>query len=208
MNATSETPQPRGYWGDAAVFFRSWMRTPGRTGAVLPSSRYLATAMTTVLTGIDDPDVAELGPGTGALTEAIQGRLGDGGSHVAVELNPEFAERLRRRFPNVDVVNDSATELVKILAERGRTGVDAVVSGLPFAAFPEQLQRDVLDAVVLSLRDSGGPFVTFNYVGAFSMPTARRFRGLLAERFAQIEISRPVLLNIPPAYVLTARDPR
>src|SRR5690606_37741634 len=115
------------------------------------------------------------------------------------DLNPQFTEMLARRFPTVDVVCDSAARLPDILAERDIKQVDAVISGLPFAAFPAGLQRDILDAVVASLDVEHGVFTTFNYVGAFSLPPARRFRGLLAERFDEIRICGPVLRNIPPA---------
>ncbi|GAA4907922.1 phospholipid N-methyltransferase [Stackebrandtia albiflava] len=209
MNTSTDTRPPRsGYWADAGVFLWSWLRSPGKTGAVLPSSSYLAAAMSEVLTGYEKPTVAELGPGTGALTAGIQQRLAGNGRHVAVELNGEFAERLALRFPQVEVVNDSAADLVRLLTERGVGKVDAVVSGLPFAAFPVGLQTAVLDAVAAAVCPDGGVFTTFNYVGAYSMPAAKRFRALLAERFAEITISRPVMRNLPPAHVLTARRVR
>ena len=201
-------PQGSGYWSDASVFLWSWLRSPGATGAVLPSSQYLASAMAEVVTRYETPTVAELGPGTGALTTGIQRVLPPGGRHLAVELNPGFAQRLVARFPEVEVVNDSAAALGRVLKERGIERVDAVVSGLPFTAFPVALQRDVLDAVVAAVDPDNGVFTTFNYVGAYSMPAAQRFRVLLRRRFAEVMISRPVLRNIPPAYVLTARKVR
>ncbi|ADD40921.1 class I SAM-dependent methyltransferase [Stackebrandtia nassauensis] len=202
------TPKPPSYLRDVGVFFRHWLKAPGKTGAVWPSSRFLARSLASALDGYSQPAVAELGPGTGPATAQIQARLAGAGTHVAVDLNPQFASMLAARFPDVDVVCDSADRLPAILAERDITVVDAVVSGLPFAAFPAGLQRDILDAVVASLHPGHGVFTTFNYVGAFSLPPARRFRGLLAERFEEISISGPVLRNIPPAYVLTARKPR
>ncbi|MFD0558380.1 phospholipid N-methyltransferase [Stackebrandtia endophytica] len=204
----SSRPPGSGYWSDATVFLWSWLRSPGSTGAVLPSSQYLASAMARVLTSYDAPTVAELGPGTGALTTGVQRVLNGTGRHIAVELNGGFATRLAERFPQVEVINDSAAELERLLKDRGLERIEAVVSGLPFAAFPVGLQRDVLDAVTASLDPETGVFTTFNYVGAYSMPAARRFRVLLRQRFSDVTISRPVLRNIPPAYVLTARGVR
>lgn len=190
------------------MFLRSWLRSPGSTGAVLPSSQYLADAMAQVVDRYERPIVAELGPGTGALTNGVQRAMPEGGRHLAVELNAGFAKRLADRFPAVEVIHDSATELERLLKDRDIEHADAVVSGLPFAAFPVGLQRDVLDAVVSSLDPDGGVFTTFNYIGAYSMPAARRFRVLLRQRFADVVVSGPVLRNIPPAYVLTARKVR
>jgi phosphatidylethanolamine/phosphatidyl-N-methylethanolamine N-methyltransferase len=164
--------------------------------------------MTEVLVGYENSVVAELGPGTGPMTASIQQRLGSAGRHVAVELNSEFARTLALRFPEVQVVCDSATSLPSILQDSELPKADAVISGLPFAAFPVGLQRDVLDAVVASVDPADGVFTTFTYIGAYSMPSARRFRGMLRNRFAKVSISRPVLRNLPPAYVLTARGVR
>lgn len=204
-SSSSSRPPGSGYWSDASVFLWSWLRSPGSTGAVLPSSQYLAGAMAKVVGRYENPTVAELGPGTGALTTGIQRAMPEQGKHVAVELNPGFAQRLADRFPAVEVINDSAAELERLLKDRGINQVDAVISGLPFASFPVGLQRDVLDAVVASLDPLNGVFTTFNYVGAYSMPAARRFRVMLRQRFTDVVISGPVLRNIPPAYVLTAR---
>jgi len=164
--------------------------------------------MAQVLTSYEAPTVAELGPGTGALTTGIQRVLQGTGRHLAVELNAGFATRLAERFPDVEVINDSAAELERLLKDRGINRADVVISGLPFAAFPVGLQRDVLDAVTASIDPVSGVFTTFNYVGAYSMPAARRFRVMLRQRFSDVTISRPVVRNIPPAYVLTARGVR
>lgn len=208
MTDDANPPNQSGYLRDVGVFFRHWLKAPGKTGAVWPSSRFLARSLAGVLDDRAAPAVAELGPGTGPATAQIQARLAGAGTHVAVDLNPQFTRMLAARFPDVDVVCDSAARLPDILAERDITEVDAVISGLPFAAFPAGLQRDILDAVVASLEPKHGVFTTFNYVGAFSLPPARRFRALLHERFGEISISGPVLRNIPPAYVLTARRPK
>lgn len=208
MTDDTGTPTSPSYLRDVRVFFQHWLRAPGKTGAVWPSSRFLAGSLAGVMDDRVAPTIAELGPGTGPTTAQIQARLAGTGTHVAVDLNPEFTRLLAAKYPAVDVVCDSAARLPEILAERDIKTVDAVISGLPFAAFPAGLQRDILDAVVSSLDPGHGVFTTFNYVGAFSLPPARRFRALLAERFGEIAISGPVLRNIPPAYVLTARAPR
>ncbi|HZE39923.1 MAG TPA: methyltransferase domain-containing protein [Stackebrandtia sp.] len=193
---------------DTAVFVGSWLRAPGKTGAVWPSSRFLARRLASVLEGHAEPTVAELGPGTGPTTAQIQHRLRGKGRHVAIDLNEEFVTRLRTRFPDVEVVCESAAELPRILKDRDIGAVDAVISGLPFAAFPEGLQRDILDAVVAALHPRHGVFTTFNYVGSYAFPPGERFRRLLGERFSDVCVRGPEMRNFPPAHVLTARGPR
>ncbi|MET0475211.1 MAG: methyltransferase domain-containing protein [Mycobacterium sp.] len=194
--------------GDVAFFLRGALAAPVRTGAVLPSSRWLARAATGVLAEFTEPDVVELGPGAGSGTRIIQRRLAGAGRHVAVELNPAFAHRLAGRYPDVDVVCDTAAALPEILEARQMTTVDAVISGLPFTVMPTEVQDEIIDGVARTLHPERGVFTTFTYLGAFSTQKARRFRALLLERFDELVVSRPVLRNIPPAYVLTARRPR
>ncbi|WP_123972024.1 hypothetical protein [Streptomyces sp. Ag109_O5-1] len=76
------------------------------------------------------PVVVELGPGTGAFTHALQRRLAGRGRYIAVEVNPRFAQRLAALPPAVEVVDANATDLAVVLAQRGLSQTDVVVSGL------------------------------------------------------------------------------
>ena len=53
----------------------------------------------------------------------------------------------------------------------------------------------------------GGQYRTFQYVHAYRMQTAQRFRAAMETRFAQSERSRPVVRNVPPAFVLRYWNP-
>ncbi|RJL20823.1 class I SAM-dependent methyltransferase [Bailinhaonella thermotolerans] len=192
---------------DNALFLRQFVRAPAVTGAFAPSSRRLATAVNAPVPESGDPVIVELGPGTGPFTRDIQRRLGGRGHHLAVELNPALAVPLARRFPDVDVVVDDAARLPGILAERGLPAADAVISGLPWAAFSGSLQRDILAAVTAAMAP-GGAFTTFAYIHARALPPARRFRRLLQESFEEVVLSRTVWRNLPPAFVYHARRPR
>lgn len=192
---------------DAAVFFGQWLKSPGRIGAVAPSSAHLARAATAPLPEHGQPVVVELGPGTGPFTEEIQRRLDGRGEHIAVESNDVLATALRRRYPCVDVINDDALHLPDLLDQRGISLADVIVSGLPWSLFPPETQDRLIDAVI----DVMGPhsvFTTFAYRHAAQLVAARRLRALLAERFEEVVPSRTIWRNLPPAFVLHARRPR
>lgn len=191
----------------AALFLNEFLRHPGRTGAVAPSSRRLARRAVCTVPERGDPVVVELGPGTGSFTAAIHRRLRGRGHHVAVELNPRFTDVLRNRFPELDVVTGDAANLPKILADRGLDRADVVVSGLPWSVFPPSVQHDLLDSVLESI-DDGGAFTAFAYVHAAWLRPARRFRALLRNAFEEVVLGRTVWRNPPPALVYTARRPR
>lgn len=154
-----------------------------------------------------DPIVIELGPGTGAFTAEIQRRLGDRGRHIAVEVNPQLAELVDRRFPRVGVVLDDAKNLPKIMAAKGIDHADVVISGLPWAVFPVSAQCDILDGVSHALAPNGA-FTTFAYIHARPTLPAIRFRRLLRSRFEEVIEGRTIWGNLPPAFVYHARRPR
>ncbi|MBK3632292.1 methyltransferase domain-containing protein [Streptomyces sp. MBT97] len=175
-----------------------FLRRPLMTGAVAPSSRRLAYAMTEG-TGLERARlVAELGPGTGVFTDAILARLGPDARLVAVELNPVLAARLSatRRDTRLTVVRGSAAELAAAVDGP----VDAVVSGLPWTVMPQDRRRRILDAVTEVLAP-GGRFSTFAYLHAAWTPPARAFTAELVRRFDRLERSKAVWANLPPAFV-------
>ncbi|MFD0598192.1 class I SAM-dependent methyltransferase [Catellatospora coxensis] len=152
------------------------------------------------------PVVVELGPGTGAITAAIQRRLRGQGRHIAVEINPRFAHQLAARHPAVEVVHADATDLPGVLAQRGLSQADVVVSGLPWAAFTASHQRNLLSAV-LDVLPPHGAFATFAYVHTRWAPPARRLLRSLQSRFDEVLTGRTVWANLPPALVYHCRRP-
>jgi phospholipid N-methyltransferase len=187
-------------------FFAEFVRAPMTVGAVAPSGPALAMAATAVVPRTGSPVVVELGPGTGAFTGAIQRRLAGRGRHIAVEINPRFAWRLAELHPAVDVVTADAAGLATVLTQRGLNEADVVVSGLPWAAFTENRQRDVLSSVSAAL-PSHGVFTTFAYVHARWAPPARTLLRSLRSRFDEVVVSRTVWANLPPALVYYCRRP-
>jgi phosphatidylethanolamine/phosphatidyl-N-methylethanolamine N-methyltransferase len=187
-------------------FLLEFVRDPLTGGAIAPSGPTLARVATAAVPRTGFPVVVELGPGTGAVTTAIQRRLAGRGRHIAVEVNPRFARQLAASHHGVDVVTAPATDLCRVLSQRGLGHADVVVSGLPWTAFAEQHQRDVLSAVVAALAPQG-VFTTFAYVHARWAPSARRLQRLTQVRFDEVVIGRTVWANLPPALVYYCRRP-
>ncbi|AXB43130.1 class I SAM-dependent methyltransferase [Amycolatopsis albispora] len=181
-----------------------FLRHPVLTGAIAPSSRRLAAAMTAGLGLEHARTVVELGPGTGVFTEAILHRLRPGARLVAVELNERLATPLRARYGRgpVTVVHDSA----EALASYVDNPVDVVVSGLPWAVLPAAQRDRILDQVIAVLAPEGR-FTTFAYGHAAWTPPARRFAASLRERFAVVTRGPLIWPNLPPALVHRAALP-
>jgi phospholipid N-methyltransferase len=191
---------------DTGLFFARFVQHPWRVGAVAPSSRRLAARAVAPLPDTGHP-VVELGPGTGAFTDAIQERLGGRGYHLAVEVDATFAAVLHRRHPRVDVAIADAARLPALLASRGLPAADVVVSGLPWVAFSPARSARIL-AAVASAMTAQAALTTFAYIHTRWAAPARRVRTELARTFEELLLGRTVWANLPPAFVYYARRPR
>ncbi|MGE0142805.1 MAG: class I SAM-dependent methyltransferase [Planctomycetota bacterium] len=190
---------------DALHFFGRFLRSPGSVGAVLPSSRYLAQMLVGDLSAFRPGDtLVEYGPGTGAVTRRIAEALPAGVRYLGVELDASFVRRLAARFPQLEFHHGSVGDIEAIVRDRGLAPPRRIVSGLPFASLPGSVQTAVVDGTGRVLAD-GGEFRTFQYVHAWPLAAARRFRAAMAKVFSQFERVGPEVRNFPPAYVLVYR---
>jgi phosphatidylethanolamine/phosphatidyl-N-methylethanolamine N-methyltransferase len=96
---------------DEVRFLRSWIEKPLHMGAVMPSSKLLARTMAEYVDVDSDGPVVELGPGTGAITNALIEHGVDQKRLVLVEYNPGFCALLRDRYPQAKVVQGDAYTL-------------------------------------------------------------------------------------------------
>ena len=191
---------------ESLQFLGNFLRYPGSVGAVLPSSRWLAEALTRDLPVAAGDLVLEYGPGTGPMTVALEPYVARGVHYLGIERNGGFCELLLQRFPRLQFHHGSVEDVAAILEQRGlgQQKARAIVSGLPFASFPGELQQRVIAGIEAVLAP-GGEFRTFQYVHAYRLPAARRFRRTMEGHFRTSTCSRPVLRNVPPAYVLVYR---
>lgn len=180
--------------------FTKFLSNPGKVGAFCASSRALAVEMTRHIGMENAGTVVELGPGTGAITCEIIPRLAENSKFIAVELDKEMAENIRERFPRASVSCGCASNLPEILNENGCPHTDIIISGLPWAIFPEKLQDEILGAVIEAL-PPGGRFATFAYIQGVMLPAGIRFRRRLENLFSKVESSHIIWRNLPPAFV-------
>lgn len=195
---------------DAMVFAREFLRSPFDTASVVPSSAALCRELTAPIPGSGDPVVVELGPGTGVVTAVVQERLGRRGRHLAVELNPRFADALSRRFPAVEVVCADARALPELLDRRGLRA-DVVLSGLPWAAYRHTGDGPTgpdLPGVLAATMTRGGALTQIGYAVTRRARPARRQLADLRAAFEEVTTGRTVWSNVPPAVVHVARRPR
>jgi phosphatidylethanolamine/phosphatidyl-N-methylethanolamine N-methyltransferase len=196
---------------DHVLIFRRFLKNPRTIGAVTPSGRALAQVMVANLPERTPARIVELGPGTGAFTGAIVDRVGTSGRFLAVDIEPEFVREIHQRFPRVECVQASAEQLESLVKARNISPVDHILSGLPFASLPPEMTRRILDGIENTLRP-GGTFTAFQYVHAYRLANAKRFRHDMSLLMGGPPVTRLVTKNFPPAFVMSwtrgARGPR
>lgn len=189
---------------DSLHLLTALLRSPAAVGAIAPSSPSLARAMLRGLRLAPGRAILELGPGTGPFTRQIHQQLPDPAAYLGIETDPRLVELLRSRYPALRLVHGSAEHMTDHLREAGLDSITAIISGLPFASLPAPVQARIVDQLD-ALMIPGVTFRTFQYLHAWPLPSAARFRRQMAERFGPPRIIRPVARNLPPALVLSWR---
>ena len=175
-------------------FIKQYVSMPRTVGAILPSSKYLAEKMVRNIDFANARCIVEYGPGTGVFTEKILEEKAQDTVVLLFETNREFYFLLKDKYeskPNIHIVNDSAENIDKYLLKYNISGVDYIVSGLPFASLPHDVSSNILEQTKKHLKDEG-MFITFQYT-LFKKDFIGRY-------FNRIEILREIR-NVPPAYV-------
>jgi phosphatidylethanolamine/phosphatidyl-N-methylethanolamine N-methyltransferase len=183
---------------DGARFLKTLIAAPRLTGAVAPSGRALARTMAAAIGSPRQGLVVELGPGTGPVTQSLIGTGVPPERLVLVEYDPGFCRMLQGRFGGVRVIQGDAYDLSRTLASFAGQPIAAVVSSLPLLNQPAP-RRTKLIAEAFALMGPAGVFVQFTYGLQSPVP-----REACASRYSAMR-SRPILRNLPPAFVWTYR---
>ena len=180
---------------DEVRFLRSWMEKPLHMGAVMPSGKVLARTVARYVDHESTAPVIELGPGTGAITDALIARGVDQKRLVLVEFNPEFCALLKERYPLAIIIQGDAYNLAKTLSSLTEPA-SAMVSGLPLVTKPMLTRLKLMRDAFLKLAPNA-PFIQFTY--SVNPPMPKSLPGI------QTQASERVWMNLPPARVWVYR---
>ncbi len=185
---------------DAFQFVQGFVKNPIKVGALCPSSAHLGHMITSWIDLNNAKYAVEIGPGTGVITSIILKKLNPETKFFTIEVSDKFGKLLEERYPNLDVVVDSAENLSRHLQERDIPKLDTVISGIPWAGFPRTLQENLLTEIS-SCMAPGAKFVTYAYLSGTYLPAGRHFKQILKKYFSHVSRSPVVWRNIPPAFV-------
>lgn len=203
-------------------FWRQFRQRFETTGAITPSSQFVAQAITAPMVRRERPGrILEVGPGTGAVTKRIVRLLRPEDRFDLVELNETFAGILRERFvtdPNYRTVADrSQVHVCPIQEFAASEPYDIIISGLPLNNFPAELVRSIFQTYFKLLAPGGTlSYFEYMYVRPLRKLVASKVERLrlneldqiTSEYLSEYRVGRSwVFVNFPPAWVQHLQKP-
>src|SRR6185312_4437815 len=180
---------------DNLRFLRALITRPKHVGAVAPSSRALGRAIAEHLDPSRPGPVLELGPGTGAITQALLERGIAPERLTTIEYDQDFAQGIAARFPGVQVIQGDAFDLARTLGARQGERFAAIVSGIPLLNFPVARRLAYVEALMQRLLP-GAALIQFSYGMHAPAP---------APKGCSASCAALIWANLPPARVWVYR---
>jgi phospholipid N-methyltransferase len=133
-------------------------------GSVIPSSRVLIDKMLQPVDWEATKVFVEYGPGVGTFTRPILDKLAPDAKLVTIDTNADFTAYLKDSIDDdrLIAVTGSASDVEKILADRGLPCADFVLSGLPFSTLPPGVGEKIAEATARVIRP-GGAFLVYQF---------------------------------------------
>ena len=181
-------------------FFIQFIKDLKRTGAIAPSSKFLARDLVEQLqTNLKEKkcpplNILEMGPGTGALTKEITKLLRPQDHMDIVEVQKKFYNIIKKKYArdNIDV---HFGDILKFQPDRS---YDYIFSSLPYENMPQKVNRKIWEKK-LSLCAPKAYICYFKYVKFKDFKY--NFEEQVVEEYKYDK--KFVLRNIPPAKLYT-----
>lgn len=177
------------------LFATKFLKHGTRISSVAPSSRPLARALCRDIDKTKPQIIVELGAGTGPVTQMIVEQMHPESTLVVSEIDPDFCEILRKRFPHARVVEGDAGQLSEHLGDL--PPVDVILCCLPTPSLPEKAKEGVLKWI------ASQPQATFAQLTVIPWV----FKPVYKKIFHKVDFDL-VVRNIPPGGVYHCRQPR
>ncbi len=177
-------------------FLKGFIKHPVMVGSIIPSSRTVIEKMLGPVDWENTELFVEYGPGVGTFTRPILANLGPKAILLAIDTNPEFTKFLKESIDDerLVAVTGSASDVAKILTDRGFAHADYVLSGIPFSTLPPGVGDEIGKATASVIRP-GGAFLVYQF--------SPKVRDFIKPWFDRIERGFE-WINVPPATLFWA----
>ena len=183
------------------LFLTQSFLKPRQTGAISPSSSFLAAAMAKEIYLTHQGYIMELGGGTGSLTRGLLSHGIHAERLIIIEKNPLMVRELKKKFPTCLIQEADAQHLKTLMLKDSfknsliDSPIQSIISGLPLRSLPRSVGESILSAA-FSLLPTKGRFIQFTYGLKSPAPEA-----LLIKYNMQVLKKTLILWNFPPATV-------
>lgn len=188
-------------WRQNLLFVKKLLRHGTQIAALFPSGRFLCRRCVKYIDFSQVATIVELGAGTGPVTQEIVRHMQPDSRFLVVEIDGEFCQVLRERFPqpNVEILHTGFEDLPSLLDQRGIDRVDYFISGLPTPAF----SAEQLDRLLRIIRAYLAPDGAFHQLTHAPFVWQRFYRNIFDSVRFEVEVA-----NAPPGGVYFCRDVR
>ena len=192
----SKRSDQRGTGNPRLEFLRGFIKHPVMVGSIIPSSKTVIERMLAPVDWEKTRLFVEYGPGVGTFTRPILEKLDKEATLLTIDTNAEFNDFLEQSINDARLVavTGSAADVEKILAERGFTQADYVLSGIPFSTLPPGLGEEIGEATAKVIRP-GGAFLVYQF--------SPKVKDFIEPWFDRVDRGFE-WLNVPPASLFWA----
>ncbi|MEN9775051.1 MAG: hypothetical protein RL322_2121 [Pseudomonadota bacterium] len=173
------------------LFFKRWLTHPLQMGSIVPTSVTASRLLAHQVQHVQAGHIIEAGAGTGVVSQALLDAGVAPERLTLLEIDPELAQVLARRFPGVEVVHGDALDLASNIRPELHGAIGQIICGIPLLLLPFGAQRRFVDSVEQVAPGQG--FLQLSYQITSPLPAERL--GLQASRVGW------TWRNIPPAHV-------
>ncbi|MGH1366209.1 MAG: class I SAM-dependent methyltransferase [Calditrichia bacterium] len=173
---------------------REKLKSIKTTAAFTPSSPFVANRICKYIDFKSSEVLIEYGAGNGAITKYILKKMRSDARLILIEINPELVAELRHEItdPRVSIIQGSAVDAPKLLANNGVLKVDSIICSIPFFWLkPAERNKVVADSHTLLKPNS-----SFFTLQMFWLPRSNQLAYL--ERHFTMILSETEYRNIPP----------
>jgi phosphatidylethanolamine/phosphatidyl-N-methylethanolamine N-methyltransferase len=176
-----------------SIFFKQAIMDLKQTGALIPSSRFLAAKMTSGIDFNQKLHIVELGAGQGIITRHILSQMNRQSRLTSYEINPYL-------FNEMDNLNDNRlnvkmNSVMNLPDSFQKDSLDFIISGIPLANMEKETKAQLINICYRTLKP-GGSFIQFQY----SLQDYQSIK----QAFDNIRLGF-TLLNLPPAFIYYAQ---
>lgn len=185
-------------------YIKQFLINPIETGTISSSSRGLSELITNTEYLLNKKCVVEFGSGNGVFTKEILQKISSDCLFFCLEINQKLVKETKKNCPNVIIYHASSKDVKKYLLKHKQNACDCIIASLPWAAFNQKKQEELLNAAYDSLEE-GGEFYTFAYLQGLLLPSGIKFKKLLNKKFKQVKTTKIIWKNLPPAFVYVCK---